>query len=527
MPTSASIPTPQRRAAGMALARRGALALSFALALAGCRSTADMAAAGASHPTAPDVALPARVEAELLALSAPPDDWTALVGRRVRIDAPLTLSGRNDRPAPSLVASFDGRLFTPTEIAPPGSAADAVARGNARRTLRLLPAPPLVAIAPDLRVGSVLTGVTGEVVADDGVVALRLSAPPAIAPAPRPPPPSVPGDVRLASFNLENLFNGDGRGGGFPTPRGARTPAEFDAQLGRLVATITALQPDIAALMELENDGDGPTSAIATLVDALNAATPADPRRPGARGDWRAVRSNGLAGSDQIRVGIVYRASRVSAVGAAASLIDGPFRRGSRPPLAQAFRAGRGPVFVVVANHFKSKGCGEADGANRDLGDGQACWNAARVDAARRLDAWLKTDPTRTRSDLTAILGDLNAYAMEDPLRLLRDAGWRDALAASTMPAQGPAPPGTTADADVPYSYVFRAQSGRLDHALLSPTLAARLGGAAEWHSNADEADNVGDRGANAAASPAAPWRSSDHDPLLVGLQLRDPGGKR
>ena len=43
-----------------------------------------------------------------------------------------------------------------------------------------------------------------------------------------------------------------------------------------------------------------------------------------------------------------------------------------------------------------------------------------------------------------------------------------------------------------PYSYVYDGQIGRLDHALLSPALAARLQGAAEWHINADEPDAPG-----------------------------------
>ena len=119
----------------------------------------------------------------------------------------------------------------------------------------------------------------------------------------------------------------------------------------------------------------------------------------------------------------------------------------------QAFKRGNGPAFVVVANHLKSKGCSEAEGADRDQGDGQGCWNALRVDSAKRLDAWLKKDPTGHGSALKLMVGDFNAYAMEDPVRALRDAGWADAF--------------TVAGAKRPYSYVYNGQSGRLDHALL------------------------------------------------------------
>ncbi|MEZ0471204.1 ExeM/NucH family extracellular endonuclease [Luteimonas salinilitoris] len=453
-----------------------------------------------------------RGDVDVAAIAAPPDDWERYEAMQVRIEAPLTVSGQHDLARRGvLVTAFDGRLFTPTEIASPGREAAAVAADNARRMLLLDDAradqdPARVWYLPDgaqaPRAGSVVEDVAGIVDQRFGRYRLQLTAPIRLRAAPRPPPPRVGGDVRIATLNLENLFNGDGRGGGFPTERGARAPAELEAQLARLVATIAALEPDIVALMELENDGYGPDSSIARLVAALN--------RDG--GDWRFVDAGSGPGDDVIRVGLLHRGTRIRAVGAAATLESGPFRHRSRAPLAQAFvpvAAGTnaGPVFTVVANHFKSKGCGDASGGNRDRGDGQGCWNALRHESARRLLDWLDTDPTGSGSDLVAIVGDLNAYAMEDPVRELREAGWRDALESATRP----------------YSYVYDGQAGRLDHAFLSPALAARLAGATEWHNNADEPTNVGYRAGNGGNSGQGPWRSSDHDPLLVGLHLRTP----
>ncbi|WP_058835992.1 ExeM/NucH family extracellular endonuclease [Luteimonas abyssi] len=438
-------------------------------------------------------------------LDAPPDDWTVYEGMRVRIDAPMTLTGHHELARRGvLMASFGDRLYTPTEIAAPGPGARTVADDNARRLLRLDDARADTArrvwYLPDdhqaPRSGSPVSDVEGIVDVRWGDVRLQLTAPLRVGVAARPDPPQVPGDVRVAALNLENLFNGDGHGGGFPTARGARTPEEYATQLARHVATLRALDPDIVALMELENDGDGPESALAALVDAL--AT------DGTR--WRFVAAGDHSGGDAIRVALIYRADRVRAHGAPATLTEAPFGAGSRVPLAQAFvPVSGGPALVVVANHFKSKGCGEARGADADQGDGQACWNAHRTEAARRLDAWLASDPTGAGSGLTALLGDLNAYAMEDPLRLLRAAGWRDAFAEAGI--------------ERPYSYVFNGQAGRLDHALLSPALAARLAGAALWHANADEPSSLGYRD----DASRHVWRSSDHDPLLLGFHLAPP----
>ncbi|CAN5668539.1 ExeM/NucH family extracellular endonuclease [soil metagenome] len=480
------------------------LCLLAATALAvGCATLAPPRTGPA--PSAPAVAV----------LASAPDQWQDLVGQRVRISAPLTVSGNQRLVSDGvLVASFDGRLFTPTERALPGTPAAAVAAGNARRRLQLqIPSPTAGTTWPGgqpWRSGSVLAGVEGEVAVDAAGPVLRVDRPLQAQPAARPPAPEVPGDVRLASLNLENLFNGDGQGGGFPTARGARTHAAYLHQRARLVATVQALRADVVALMELENDGEGPDSSLAQLVDALNADG----------GDWRFVpacatpcpqpqapAALAALGEQPIRVGLIYRAGRVVAVGPAATLAGGPFDARSRIPLAQAFRAGSGPVFTVVAVHFKSKGCRDAAGSELDQGDGQACWNPTRLESTTRLDAWLGTDPTRSGSDLVAILGDINAYAMEDPVRHLRASGWRDALAGVAAP----------------YTYVFDAQAGRLDHALLSPTLALRLAGAAVWHSNADEAPGLHAPIDDPGHGPASPWRSSDHDPLLVGLRLRQP----
>jgi predicted extracellular nuclease len=426
-------------------------------------------------------------------LQGPPaHGWESLEGMRVFVDAPLATAGTRDFAGHGvLLAHFGPRQWAPTEVAAPGPAALAVQRDNLARRIVLEFADPGQRPPHAPRVGQTLREVAGIVGERDGSHRINAHAPAVLGPALRPEgPPRVAGDVRLAAFNLENLFNGDGRGGGFPTPRGARDAAQWQRQLDKHVAALHALDADVVALMELENDGDGPQSALAQLVAALNAGG----------GDWRAV-PGADGGGDQIRVGLVYRAGRVTAVGRAAQLHEPPFGRLSRPPLAQAFRAGRGPVFVVAAVHFKSKGCRDATGADADQGDGQSCWNHARVQSSRQLHAWLQGDPTRSGSRLHAVLGDFNAYAMEDPIRLLLAAGWVDAFAGSDKR---------------PYSYVFDGSAGRLDHALLSPALARRLRGAAKWHLNADEPASAG-----YAAGGPGPWRSSDHDPLLLGLALR------
>ncbi|MFO0394452.1 MAG: ExeM/NucH family extracellular endonuclease [Lysobacteraceae bacterium] len=447
---------------------------------------------------------------EPVVLAAPPADWEAFEGMRLRIEAPLTVTGNDALLRFGEVdLAFDGRLYTPTEIAVPGEAAIAQRADNRRRLLVLDDATsaenpdtiawlsaPLSAEAP-LRAGSTLIGVQG--VLDQRWGGYRLQADAVVGDvrqAPRTAAPVVEGAIRIAGMNLLNLFNGDGQGGGFPTERGAKDYDGYARQLAKHVTVITALDPAIIAAQELENDGFGPESAVQELADALNAA------QPGAR--WTPVANEGRPGTDQITVGLLYRADRAEAVGAPALATEGPFEYGSRPVLAQSFRIGDSPVFTVASVHFKSKGgCEDAQGADRDQDDGQGCYNAKRVESAEAMHAWLATDPTGSGSDRVVAIGDYNAYAMEDPIRVLRERGWVDA-------------PMATEDGHTPHSFVFDGQAGRLDHAMLSPSMTAMLRGAAKWPVNSDE--SIGFAYDGALGREAGPWRSSDHDPLLLGF---------
>lgn len=448
-------------------------------------------------------------------------DWEAYESEWLELPGPVTVIGTDHlTSAGQILVSLDGRDFAPTESSPPGSKADALAADNQRTRLilddaqvhgepkRLWMLPePLTAESP-WRVDSQLRGIQGILEQRDQAWRLQLTAAiKQIQQAPRPAtPPEVDGDLRIASFNVNNYFNGDGHGGGFPTARGANSLAAFKRQRAKVLAALTALDADVIALMEVENDGLGADSAIADLSRSLNGV------RAEGEDDYDYVRVGDAAiGTDLITVGLLYRRSRVQTLGAAAVLDEQPFQGLARPPLAQSFLA-KGVVFTVIANHFKSKGgCPKSASPDAAHGDGQGCWNASRVEMARRVFDWMQTDPTDCGSPAAVLIGDFNAYAQEDPLRLLRDRGLVDLVETY---AREPA-----------YSYQYEGASGRLDHAFATPAFAALTSGAAEWHINADESPALDYAAAPDAATRrqryrADPYRSSDHDPLLLGLNL-------
>lgn len=328
--------------------------------------------------------------------------------------------------------------------------------------------------------------------------------------------PSVGGTLKVASSNLLNYFNTFtgctyGVGGATTDCRGAESAVELERQAAKEVAALTSLKADVVGLMEIENDGYGPDSAIADLVGRLNAAT--------APGTWAFVDADSAvgrvnaAGTDAIKVALLYRPAEVTPVTGTTQVYPtaGDFERN---PVAQTFVRSNGAKITVVVNHLKSKGCDGATGADLDAGDGQGCFNARRTAEATALSTWINDTVVPAAGDPDVlIIGDLNSYAEEDPIATLKAAGYRDMI-----DAEGDGHP---------YSYVFDGQWGYLDHALASKSLRTQVSGAGDVHINADEPSvldyNVNFKSAGQVTSLYAPdrFRTSDHDPVLIGIRAK------
>ncbi|MFM8899100.1 MAG: type I secretion C-terminal target domain-containing protein, partial [Burkholderiales bacterium] len=82
------------------------------------------------------------------------------------------------------------------------------------------------------------------------------------------------------------------------------------------------------------------------------------------------------------------------------------------------------------------------------------------------------------------------------------------------------------------FPYVFDGDAGRLDHAISTASLSPKVNKAIEWHINTDEPSVLDynlefKQPACATCAPDAytvsPYRASDHDPVIVGLNLFKP----
>ena len=436
----------------------------------------------------------------VVALPADRDVLEQVEGMRVVFPQPLALTESYQLDDfGQAVLSSGGVLDTPTEVAEPGAPAQAVAAENARRSIvlddgssrsRPRPVPYLGDPADPTRRGDQTSGLTGVLSYDHGAYRVNPTAPVVFddAGGERPSTPgSISGDVRIGDANVLNYFTTLGR-------RGAETPEQLARQRTKTVNALSRLNADVVALQEVEsNDG----VALQDLVDALN-------RKLGA-GTYAGVPvPENFSGTDEITVAMVYKPSRLVRISGSLALTDPVYSPG-RQPIAQTFQGPGGERFTVIANHFKSKGCGDATGADADQGDGQGCWNATRVAQAERLADWADELRDLRDDDDVVLVGDLNAYGKEDPIDVLRGRGYVDQLEAKLPVEQR-------------WSYVFDGGQGALDHILTSPGFSPQVRGANVVHFNAPEADALSYFGVPEYFS-VQPRRSSDHDPAIIGVK--------
>jgi hypothetical protein len=419
-----------------------------------------------------------------------------------------------------VLLSSGGVLPHPTQVQEPGTDANAQAAANDLNQVLLddgystqNPDPvifpdPALSANNTLRGGDTVTGLSGVMhfafsayrVQPVGTVDFEQDNPrPATA-------PDVGGSLGVAAFNVLNYFNGDGLGGGFPTSRGAESLFEFNRQRDKIIAALLEINADVVGLMEIENDAP-PNSAVEDLVQGLN-----DNSAPGTY----SFIDTGVIGTDEIKVALIYKPGSVTPVGSF-EVLDSTFDPAyidtlNRPMLVQTFEDGSGERFTVAVNHLKSKGSDCNAVGDPDTGDEQGNCNLTRTAAAEVIVDYLATDPTGSGDPDFLIIGDLNSYAMEDPIQALEEGGYINLLAQFQGIEE--------------HTYVFDGEWGNLDHALANGSLFSQVTGTASYHINADEPPvldyNTNFKTPGQINSFYAPdeFRASDHDAVIVGLSL-------
>lgn len=452
-------------------------------------------------------------------------------GMRVQFSAPLTVSDvASLGQYGELSLSMDGSIYVPTQIVDPNddpasgtssTGSSNVAAVDAYRVSSLAkiivlddgsglsnpsPTPYLDPSLQTVRVNSTiasLKGIMGYGYNKYRIQPLSGSEAPVVSVTRPSVPTFTKADIKIASFNVLNYFNGNGDGTGFPTSRGATTAAAFNIQRTKIIKALSQMNADVVGLIEIENDGTGSLSAVQDLINGLNAEL----GTPGAY----AVVDDGAniqtGNSDLIKCAIIYKPASVLPSGTV-QITGIPDQR---PFLAQTFetvvppavgaRAMAAEKFTFIVNHFKSKS-GTGTGADADQGDGQGNFNDTRKTQANALTAFIDNLKISGGTERIISVGDYNAYYEEDPMDVLRAGG----LLVPSLATE--------------YSYHFSGTLGSLDHAVASDKMAP-LVTVKKWNINSTEPAFLQYSSPQSVAN--SPYRSSDHDPLLIGVDFAAP----
>lgn len=479
---------------------------------------------GSPLPTAAEVTLPASPD--------PLTAWERFEGMRVHFAQALSITNTFDMATFGEVGlSSGGRLLQPTNTVDPN---DAVASGttyvgpwtnsaavtaaqtaNNNNLITLDDGRGGSNVSPEFynpalgatRLGNTITGMTGVMTHQFGLYLVEPLGPVTFtATNPRTGPPSVGSPAIKVSFhNTLNFYVNTGTG------RGAADATEFTRQRDKLVAALAGIGADVIGLSELEKD---PTALDAAKPGNAAAASLAAGLTTVTGHAWAAIVDPWSCETDyapspcnigtdpDIKNGIIYDTTKVTPVGGSFTDLVAVSGAYSRAPYAQVFTINAtGGKFGLVVNHLRSKSC-PGTGLDADQGDGQGCYNNRRMLQAVATSSFVATNAGFAGVPNVLVMGDMNAYGEEDPIDAFRANGMVDLIGTDT-------------------SYNFSGQSGRIDHALCTAAMASFVTGAGVWRINADEpivTDYVMTGKPADAPYAADAYRSSDHDPLLVGI---------
>lgn len=393
----------------------------------------------------------------------------------------------------------------------------AVSPGNFNGDRVILDDRFLGASMPNVKVGDKLGDVVGVMDYNFANYKLQLTEVPTVVDgglAKETAAPAKPGQLSIASFNVENLA-------------GSSSAAKFAGIAGQIVSNLRS--PDIIGLSEIQDDNgatdNGVVSAATTFTKLIAAIQAAGGPTYAFRSIDPVNNSDGGAPGANIRVGFLYNPATVSFVdkpGGDATTATGigadgrptlsPGRidpadpawsagavppgaifgfEGTRKPLVGEFIFNGQPITVIV-NHLKSKTQDQPlFGRFQDPTEFTAEQRIAQAKSiAAFVAALLAADPDAP----IVLLGDYNDFQFSAAMAEIIAAGVKnlyDLLPESER-----------------YSYVFDGNSQALDHILASAWMTSRLASFDVVHMNSEF---------------LASTRFSDHDALLAVFDVPVP----
>lgn len=384
------------------------------------------------------------------------------------------------------------RLMSPTEVALPGSDEyrTIVAENNSDQLIlsdgsdKQYPNPrPWTGGKNYIRTGAYTNRIVGVFTIEEYGYTITPTETPLFEGNERPTMPTKLGDydIKVCGFNLKIYIATEWDG-----DYGPASKAEAEKQHAKIVKALNAIDADVFGLVEVQQG----QVALEKLANALNELDPS--------AQYTYINDGTQVYGTYTKAGYLYKASKVKPIRQLQSNDTGVKNRKK----AQGFEIlETGEKFIYMINHFKAKS-GKGSGDNADSGDGQSTYNGDRVREATAIVTFAKSCATYFGDNDVIVMGDLNAYSMEDPIRIFTDAGYTNLI--KKYDANG-------------YSYSYRGTVGCLDHALANEAIEAQVTGCEVFHINTDESTVFAYDGYSYENNM---YRSSDHDPVVVGLRL-------
>ncbi|EKU91975.1 endonuclease/exonuclease/phosphatase family protein [Bacteroides oleiciplenus] len=410
-----------------------------------------------------------------------PDDFktSALDGKEVTITNTLTLTNNYNYTYGSITLS-NGQLWTPTEKHQPG--ADMFSQENKANQENQITVKQGAFSFTDAnatcRIGQTVERLTGTASYSNGTYTLTLTRKPNFKENERPTSCNINEtyNLKVASFNLEHLN---------------KSASTYNIKLNKVALALQALQADIYALVEVEG-----AAGLEELCQLLNENC-----------DTQKYKTRYYRDNVQGMACFIYNSETVTHVGAISpnKLADNylPDRK-----TAQGFQLNSNRErFILCCNHWKSKSGTNVPEQYKDKGDGQGAYNPRRVQEAEATLRFIEEIKKTYNDPDVLVVGDLNAYTCEDPIRTLEDGGLINLL---------------TAYAPNEYSYAFFSNgsyaTGYLDHSLATSTLEQQVVYACPFRINADEPQRI-DIDQNGVQTDNM-YRCSDHSPIVTFINL-------
>ncbi|MFF4578985.1 endonuclease/exonuclease/phosphatase family protein [Streptomyces sp. NPDC001389] len=277
-----------------------------------------------------------------------------------------------------------------------------------------------------------------------------------------------PGELAVATYNVENLDPSDPQ-------------QKFDNLAKAVVQNLAS--PDIVALEEIQDDNGAKNDGTVSAEETIKKFTAAIAAAGGPAYQWRSIspenNKDGGEPGGNIRQVFLFNPARVSftdraagdaltATGVAkengkAALTHSPGRidpanpawADSRKPLAGEF-VFRGRTVFVIANHFSSKGGDEGLTSQHQPPVRKS--EDKRLLQAQAVNSFVKEILAADKNADVLALGDINDFEFSNTAKALEDGGALYSAIKSLPKAER-------------YSYVYQGNAQVLDQILISPAI--------------------------------------------------------